>query len=115
MSLHGRGDRAADCAALEMLCPRKGTVGSNPALSAYSHAVTDRTPKITVSGLHFTQFGFEFFVERNGFLQYRQRRCWSLWFFDDDLFSLKHLVIEKEPLEFAQAVLRNLVDVAKIR
>ena len=30
-----RGGRAADCAALEMLCPRKGTEGSNPSLSAY--------------------------------------------------------------------------------
>lgn len=29
-----RGDRAADCAALEMLCLRKGTGGSNPPLSA---------------------------------------------------------------------------------
>ena len=29
----GRGDRAADCAALEMLCPGNRTGGSNPPLS----------------------------------------------------------------------------------
>ena len=29
-----RGDRVDDCAALEMLCTRKGTQGSNPCLSA---------------------------------------------------------------------------------
>ncbi|GEM_PF-4259179 len=29
-----RGDRVADCAALEMLCTRKGTEGSNPSFSA---------------------------------------------------------------------------------
>ena len=29
-----RGDRAADCAALEMLCPGNWTGGSNPPLSA---------------------------------------------------------------------------------
>ena len=33
-----RGDRAADCAALEMLCLRNGTGGSNPPLSARSKA-----------------------------------------------------------------------------
>jgi hypothetical protein len=31
-----RGDRVADCAALEMLCTREGTQGSNPCLSASS-------------------------------------------------------------------------------
>ncbi len=31
-----RGDRVADCASLESLCTRKGTAGSNPALSAYA-------------------------------------------------------------------------------
>jgi hypothetical protein len=30
----GRDDREADCAALEMLCRLKPTVGSNPTLSA---------------------------------------------------------------------------------
>ena len=29
-----RGDRVADCAALEMLCTGNSTAGSNPALSA---------------------------------------------------------------------------------
>ena len=31
---HRRGDRVADCAALEMLCTGNGTEGSNPSLSA---------------------------------------------------------------------------------
>src|SRR5580698_1799478 len=37
-----RDDRAADCAALEMPCPRKGTGGSNPPLSAF---LPDRAKK----------------------------------------------------------------------
>ena len=32
--ISGRDDRAGDCAALEMLCRLKPTVGSNPTLSA---------------------------------------------------------------------------------
>ena len=32
--MQGRDDRVADCAALEMLCRVKPTVGSNPTLSA---------------------------------------------------------------------------------
>ncbi len=34
MTLRRRGDRVADCAALEMLCTLTGTQGSNPCLSA---------------------------------------------------------------------------------
>jgi hypothetical protein len=34
-----RGDRVAECAALEMLCTGNGTEGSNPSLSAISFCV----------------------------------------------------------------------------
>lgn len=38
--LHSRrGDRAAEGAALEMLCGRKFTAGSNPALSVFNPAI----------------------------------------------------------------------------
>jgi hypothetical protein len=44
-----RGDRAVEGARLEIVCARKGTAGSNPALSAGSLRVVSRPSRLLLT------------------------------------------------------------------